>query len=120
VKQAAWWCRACGNPALVARGVCRACYDRRRRSRLFFGGFREQVLGRDRCCRVCLADRQLLVHHRRPGKEKPAWQITLCRGCHARLHRRGQLPGVYNALFFRLWREQHPRSPAQLCLPLAA
>jgi len=105
---------------LLAPGLCRACYDRQRHSRKYFGGFREQVLGRDRCCRVCLADRQLLVHHRRPGTEKPAWQITLCRGCHARLHQRGQLPGVYGALFFRLWREQHPRSPAQLCLPFAA
>jgi hypothetical protein len=62
----------------------------------------------------------LLVHHRRPGSEKPARQITLCVHCHPRLHRRHQLPGVYGELFFRLWRELHPRAPAQLCLPLAA
>jgi len=120
VKQAAWWCRVCGQAVLVAHGLCRRYYDRRRHSRHRFGGFREQVLGRDGCCQVRFADRPLLVHHRRPGTDKPAWQITVCRGCHTRLHRRQQLPGVYGALFFRLWREQHPRSPAQLCLPLAA
>ncbi len=117
MRQAAWWCRACANPALVAQGLCRACYDRRRHSVRFFGGFREQVLARDRCCQVCLAERLLVVHHRRPGTDRPAAQITLCIRCHVRLHRRRQLPGVYGDLFFRLWREQHPGCPAQLCLP---
>jgi len=120
VKQPAWWCRACGSSALLAQGLCRPCYDRRRRSRLFFGGYREQVLSRDACCQLCLAARSLVVHHRRPGVNRPVWHITLCLGGHARLHRRRQLPGLYSELFFRLWREQHPRSPAQLCLPLAA
>jgi len=120
MRQTAWWCRACGSAELIALGWCRRCYDRKRHSRRFFGGFREAVLTRDGCCQLCLTGQRLVVHHRRPGTEKPAWQITLCRGCHARLHRRQQLPGVYGALFFRLWREQHPRSPAQLCLPLAA
>jgi hypothetical protein len=27
---------------------------------------------------------------------------------------------TYGELFFRLWRELHPRVPTQLCLPLAA
>jgi hypothetical protein len=120
MKQPAWWCRSCGATTLLARGFCRRCYDRRRHSVRFFGGHREVVLARDGCCQVCLAERPLVVHHRRPGTDRPALQITVCVRCHARLHRRRQLPGVYSDLFFLLWREQHPRVPAQLRLPLAA
>ena len=123
--QRAWWCCACGSDALLARGLCRACYDRRRHSELYFGGYRETVLTRDGCCQTCLAVEQLvrerlLVHHRRPGSNKPAAHITLCRRCHVRVHRRRQLPGFYSDLFLRLWLEQHPASPVQLRLPLAA
>jgi hypothetical protein len=114
--QPAWWCRACGSAALVAHGLCRACYDRRRRSALQFGGFRETVLARDRCCQLCLSETRLLVHHRRPGHNRPALHITLCRRCHSPIHRRHQLPGFYSALFLQLWREQHPRWPVQLQL----
>lgn len=105
-------------PALVARGWCRRCYDRQRHSVRFFGGYREQVLTRDRCCQVCGAGQRLVVHHRRPGTDRPGLQITLCVRCHVRLHRRRQLPGHYGELFFRLWREQHRGRPAQLRLPL--
>ncbi len=119
MRQLAWWCRACGSAPLVAGGWCRRCYDRRRHSRRFFGGHRETVLTRDGCCQVCLADRGLVVHHRQPGTERMQWQITVCVRCHARVHRRHQLPGDYSDLFFRLWREQHPGRPAQLRLPLA-
>jgi len=123
--QPAWWCRCCGNEALIARGLCRACYDRQRRSERHFGGYRETVLTRDGCCQTCIAlerlvRNRLIVHHRRPGCNKPAAHITLCRRCHVRVHRRRQLPGFYSELFFRLWREQHPGAPAQLRLPLAA
>jgi hypothetical protein len=116
--QPAWWCRACGSPELLAHGFCRPCYDRRRRSALQFGGFRETVLARDGCCQLCLSRQQLLVHHRQPGKNRPALHITLCRRCHAPLHRRHQLPGFYSELFLQLWREQHRHSPVQLRLPL--
>jgi hypothetical protein len=124
-KQPAWWCHACGSAALVARGLCRACYDRRRRSGQHFAGHREAVLTRDLCCQTCLADarivaRALVVHHRQPGVNKPAAHITLCRRCHVRVHRRNQLPGWYSDLFFRLWQELHPGAPAQLRLPLAS
>ena len=54
MRQPAWWCRACGAVSVIALGWCRPCYDRRRHSRRFFGGFRETVLTRDRCCQVCL------------------------------------------------------------------
>ncbi len=70
MKQRAWWCRACGHTALVALGWCRRCYDRQRHSRLFYGGYREQVLVRDGCCQVCWAGQRLVVHHRRPGHGK--------------------------------------------------
>lgn len=125
--QSACWCSSCGETALVARGLCRACYDRRRRrSDKCFGGYRESVLARDRCCQTCLADRgritesNCIVHHRQPGLNRPALHITLCRACHARLHRRQQLPGFYSDLFLRLWREAHPGAPTQLRLPLTA
>ncbi len=120
MTQSAWWCHACGNPFLVARGLCRACYDRRRHSEQCFAGHRETVLTRDGCCQLCLSNQRLVVHHRRPGTNRPGSHITLCRRCHVPVHRRRRLPGFYSDLFFRLWREQHPRSLAQLCLPLAA
>jgi 5-methylcytosine-specific restriction endonuclease McrA len=125
-KQTAWCCRACGSAALLARGFCRACYDRRRHSLRYFGGHRESILARDRCCQTCLSESgrvlasPLVVHHRRPGNNQPALHIALCRSCHLRVHRRRQLPGLYSDLFFRLWRELHPSVPAQLRLPLAA
>ena len=119
MTQTAWCCRACGSCSVLARGWCRRCYDRRRRSDTFFGGYREGVLIRDGCCQVCLALDGLVVHHRRPGTDKPTLQIALCRGCHVRVHRRYQLPGDYEELFFRLWQEQHRGWPAQLRLPLA-
>lgn len=94
--QPAWWCRSCGTTELYAHGWCRPCYDRRRRSQRYFGGHREAVLCRDRCCQLCLAEKRLIVHHRY------------------------RLPGFYSDLFLELWRELHPDLPIQLRLPLAA
>ena len=125
-RQRAWWCGVCGSGTLLARGYCRACYDRRRHSLRYFGGLRERVLERDRCCPLCLEERgrviesRLVVHHRRPGSNQPKLHIALCRRCHLEIHRRRQLPGLYSDLFFCLWRELHPDRPAQLRLPLAA
>jgi hypothetical protein len=119
VRLAAWWCRLCGSTALLARGLCHACCDRRRRSEQFFGGCRETVLTRDSCCQLCLSKERLLAHHRQPGRNRLASQITLCWRCHAPVHHRHQLPGFYSDLFLRLWREQHPNRPAQLRLPWA-
>jgi len=118
--QTAWWCRSCGTTELYAHGWCRPCYDRHRHSQQYFGGHREAVLCRDRCCQLCLAEQRLIVHHRRPGQNRPALQITLCRRCHVPIHRRYQLPGFYSELFLQLWRELHPDLPIQLRLPLAA
>jgi hypothetical protein len=116
VRQAAWCCRSCGSAALLARGLCRACYDRRRCSEQFFGGYRETLLTRDSCCQLCLSEERLLVHDRQPGRNRLASQITLCRRYHVPVHHRHQLPGFYSDLFLRLWREQHPNRPVQLRL----
>jgi len=118
--QPAWWCRSCGTTDLYAHGWCRRCYDRHRRSALFFGGYRETVLSRDGCCQLCLSAQRLVVHHRRPGQNRLALQITLCRRCHVPIRRRHRLPGFYSELFLQLWRELHPDLPIQLRLPLSA
>jgi hypothetical protein len=61
----------------------------------------------------------MAVHHRRPGVSKIAYLISLCPGCHARLHK----TLVWRQSFFRsvplavqLWRELHPGAPEQLAL----
>ncbi len=62
----------------------------RRHLRDYFGGNREAVLIRDAFqCRSCGAgDVSILhVHHRQPGNSDPDLLITVCSGCHARLHR---------------------------------
>jgi hypothetical protein len=120
MTQPAGRCRRCAHPSRAAAGLCRRCYDRERRNAIHFGGFRDQVLERDRACRLCVAGERLVVHHRQPGLNRPDLQITLCRRCHLRVHRRQGLPGFYSDLFLRLWCEIHPDLPVQLRLPLAA
>lgn len=102
----------------VAGGLCRGCYGAAWRSLRRFGGYRERVLARDRrCCRVCGGAGPLCVHHRRPGRNEPRSLVAVCRACHARLHRRHQLPGWAPPLLTTLWEEQHRGWPVQL--PLA-
>jgi hypothetical protein len=53
---------------------------------------REKVLERDGYrCRVCDAPgrnkRSIIVHHRVPGKSVIHLMISLCPGCHAKVHR---------------------------------
>ena len=111
-------CCPCGSPDLYRRGLCEICYNRGRRSRARFGGGRERVLARDRyLCRVCRAYAPLVVHHRRPRRKnanRPSSLITLCRACHARLHRLRTIDRWVPELLSDLWAEQHPRSPLQL------
>lgn len=110
-------CCPCGEASLYRRGLCRFCYHGWRRSRARFAGRREQVLTRDRHhCRVCLAADPLVVHHRRPSN-RPSSLITLCRACHARLHRLGAIDRWVPELLCDLWAEQHPGAPRQLQLP---
>ena len=43
--------------------------------------------------------------------------ITLCIGCHTRVHRFRALRNWVPELLLKLWRERHPREPVQLQLP---
>ena len=114
-------CCPCGSHEIYRRGLCQACYNRGRRDRSRFAGRREQVLDRDhRTCRVCLSPAPLVVHHRslrRKKSNRPSALITLCRACHARLHRLRAVDRWVPDLLETLWAEQHPGRPRQLQLP---
>ncbi len=63
----------CGNPKVLALGLCSTRYTLRRRDEEYFGGLREAVLERDGYrCRDCDPSgrdkRSIIVHHRVPGK----------------------------------------------------
>ena len=109
-------CCPCGSPDLYRRGLCEGCYNRAR-----FAGKRERILERDhRTCRVCLAPAPLVVHHRslrRKKSNRSSALITLCRACHARLHRLRAIDRWVPELLETLWAEQHPGLPRQLQLP---
>jgi hypothetical protein len=111
-------CRCLAAPA-VKDGMCRSCYARHYRSRHFFGGHHEAVLRRDRrSCRACGANRQIVVHHRKPGIHTTTHLITLCARCHARIHRSFVLRCWVSAMTVELWQEMHKQSPMQLQLAL--
>jgi len=77
---------SCGQGRAAVAGLCIACYRRWQYSARFFGGNRDSALDRDgRACRGCHARDYLNVHHRRPGDRTQL--VTLCAGCHARVHR---------------------------------
>ena len=108
-------CCPCGCTTLYRSGLYEFCYNRGRRSR--FGGGRERVLERDhRTCRVCYSPAPLVVHHRRPSNRSSSL-ITLCRTCHARLHRLRAIDRWGPDLLETLWAEQRPGCPRQLQLP---
>ena len=107
-------CCPCGSLELFCRGRCRACYGRLRHSRARFGGWREKVLARDHHrCRVCWTRESLVVHHRWQ-RNVPEALITLCRACHARLHRLGAINRWVPETLLALWAEQHPGVSRQL------
>jgi hypothetical protein len=58
----------------------------------------------------------LNVHHRRPGDHTQL--VTLCAGCHARVHRTQILGRWLPEILIALWREWHPDSVEQLQLPI--
>jgi hypothetical protein len=96
---------------------CMSCYRRRRYSACFFGGNRESALERDgRACRGCQAQHYLNVHHRHPGDHTQL--VTLCAGCHARVHRTRILGRWLPEILVDLWREWHPHAVEQLRLPM--
>ena len=108
---------SCGQATPAVAGLCMTCYRRRRYSALFFGGKRDSALDRDgRACRACHARHYLNVHHRRPGDHNQL--VTLCAGCHARVHRTRLLGRWLPEFLVALWREWHPDAVEQLQLPL--
>ena len=113
-------CR-CGRLRVLANGMCATCYTLRRQDEAYFGGLREVVLERDGyCCRVCGASGRdkwsITVHHRVPGKSTLNLMISLCPGCHARVHRTRVVLSEMAPLLLKLWREQHPRGHEQTLL----
>jgi len=115
--QLALFC-GCGRRPVELKepGCCRLCYCRRYRSLRFFGGLREVVLKRDRFrCRACGASARLVVHHRSDDTQKRRL-ITLCIGCHTRVHRYRALWSWVPEVLHKLWRERHPGEPVQLQL----
>ena len=85
--QRAMHCR-CGNPKILAVGLCATCYTLKRQDEEYFGGLREAVLQRDgHRCRVCGKPggrkRSLAVHHRIAGKSELDLMLTLCLAHHA-------------------------------------
>ncbi len=111
----------CGRARVLARGLCAVCYTLRRQDEAYFGGLREAVLARDGyCCRVCGASgrgkRLITVHHRVPGRSVLRLMISLCPGCHAKVHRTHVGRSMMAPLLLELWREQHPHGHEQPAL----
>ena len=112
-------CR-CGRE-ILANGLCATCYSLKRQDGEHFGGLRELVLERDGYrCRVCDASgrdkRSITAHHRVPGRSVLHLMISLCPGCHARVHRTRAVLWIMPPLLLRLWREQHPNGHEQKML----
>ena len=108
-----------------ARGLCAVCYTLRRQDEAYFGGLRESVLTRDGyACRVCGASgrgkRLITVHHRVPGRSVLRLMISLCPGCHAKVHRTHVGRSMMAPLLLELWREEHPRGHEQPALDFGA
>ena len=108
----------CGESKVLALGLCATCYSLKRQDAERFGGLREAVLERDgyRCC-VCDASgrdkRSIVVHHRIPGRSALKVMISLCPGCHAKVHRTKAVLSLMPPLLLQLWREQHPQGYEQ-------
>jgi 5-methylcytosine-specific restriction endonuclease McrA len=101
--------------------LCPTCYSLKRQDQEYFGGLREQVLERDEYrCRVFEAPgrdkRSITVHHRVPGKSVLNLMISLCPGCHAKVHRTKAVLSQMPPLLLELWREQHPEGHEQTAL----
>ncbi len=111
----------CGNPKVLALGLCSTCYTLKWQDDEYYGGLREAVLERDGYpCRVCDASgrdkRSIIVHHWAPGKSVLRLMISLCPSCHAKVHRTIAVLSEMPLLLLELWREQHPEGHEQTML----
>ena len=114
----------CGRDKIIANGHCATCYTLKRQDEAYFGGLREAVLERDGyTCRGCGASgrdkRSITVHHRGSGQSVLNLMISLCPGCHAKVHRTKAVLTHMPALVLELWREQHPNGHEQTVLNFA-
>ena len=113
----------CGQPKVLARGLCATCYTLKRQDEAYFGGHREEVLKRDGyrcgvlgCSTLKRGKRSVAVHHREPGNNDPATMITLCLSCHAKVSRTFYVQDDWPEFLRVLWREQHPNGHEQSAL----
>lgn len=111
----------CGRAKILALGLCSTCYTLKRQDIEHFGGLREAVLERDGYrCRVCdapgLGKREIIVHHRVPGKSVLNLMISLCPGRHAKIHRTKAALTIMPPLLLKLWRDQNPDGQEQINL----
>lgn len=98
----------CGNSRVLALGLCSTCYTLKRQDEEYFDGLREAVFERDSYhCRVCDASdrdkRSIIVHHRIPGKSILNLMLSLCPGCHAKIHRTKAVLSALPPLLLELW-----------------
>jgi 5-methylcytosine-specific restriction endonuclease McrA len=99
--------------------MCGRCYFAWRHDATCFDGLRQRALMRDgRQCTVCGAHDCIVVHHRRAGVNLLRFLATLCRRCHARVHRLARAYFGMGVQFRKLWEEQHPCQGEQLELEL--
>ncbi len=111
----------CGNAKILALDLCSTCYTLKRQDEEHFGGLREAVLERDgNRCRVCDASgrdkRSIIVHHRRPGKSVLNLMLSLCPGCHAKVHRTKAVLSAMPPLLLELWRGSTLKATNRLSL----
>jgi len=113
----------CGNPEILAKGMCPTCYTLKRQDEEYFGGHREEVLKRDDyrcrvpgCTTLKRGKRSIAVHHRQPGNSDPGKMITLCLPCHAKVTRTLYVRDDWPKFLRLLWREQHPDGHEQTSL----
>jgi hypothetical protein len=71
-------------------------------------------------CRGCGEADRIAVHHRRPGLDAAEDLITLCAGCHARVHKLVSIRVWLPDVLLVLWAEQHAGRPLQHQFAFAA
>ena len=64
--------------------------------------------------------RSIIVHHRVPAKSVLHLMISLCPGCHAKVHRTKAVLSVMPPLLLKLWWEQHSKGHEQTSLEFKA
>jgi hypothetical protein len=71
-------------------------------------------------CRVCDASgrhkRPIVAHRRGPGRSGLNLMISLCPGCHSKVHRTKAVLSQMPSLLLQLWSEQHTTGHEQTAL----